>query len=145
MRPDFLRRTTPTPLTAELCLAGRAIRIETDNPIILDSIRAALRDSGGAAPAHCDFLWRVVGEPDEGGEASWPEPGVFADGDLAVVNLGQRTFVAVDAQARHAVGFVEERVVEDKVQFGRVVLDPLISLTTQALDLKPSSAIYPDE
>ena len=139
MRPDFLRRSTPTPFAGQFCLMGRTIRLETDSALFLDRTRRALDRYGAAPSAQHDFLWRLVNEPDNGCEGPWPEVIVFSGGGLSVASIGQRSFVAVDRDAREAVSFLEERFARDETRFERLFLTALIALTAQALGLTPTA------
>ena len=135
MRADFLRRATPTPFTAELGLIGCTIRLETNNPAILDCIRGALEKYGPASCAQSDFLWRLVSEPDNGCKGRWPEATGFSAEGLSLISFGQRSFVAIDADAREAVGFIEDSFARDGAQFESLFLSRLTALTAQALGL----------
>ncbi len=61
---------------------------------------------------------------------------VSADG-LEVVNMGQRSFMATDAEARCGVGFLAEELLTDGRRFEKLVLAHLLSLTAGALHWKP--------
>ena len=51
--------------------------------------------------------------------------------------MGQRSFMAVDAEARCAVGFLAEEFLRDGRRFEKLVLARLLSLTAGALHWKP--------
>jgi hypothetical protein len=154
--PDILRRFTPTPWRGDFEAgfeggfeagsgAGPAVvRLETDSPAILRQVAGVLRVARAArAP---QFLWRLVAEPaPRGGADISPSPHVTtavssfkADGlqlDTIAEIMGEnvaRSFFAVDADARLAVGFLAESLVSDGAQF-REVLARLISATAAAL------------
>ena len=141
--PDLLRRSTPTPLVADLCIMGRAVHLETNSTKLLECLRRELESYGGDRAVRPDFLWRLVSEPDATGfEASWPEGAGFSDAGLSLVNFGQRSFIAVDLEAREAVGFLEERFTEDEPRLVRLFLTTLITLTAPALGPAAGSAAH---
>ena len=119
---------------------GRTLRLESDSPMVLERTRSALAKYGGATSGACDFLWRLVIEPSSGGETPCLEMAALSDGRLSFVNVGQRTFIAVDLEAREAVGFVEERFAKDELGFERLFLAALATLTAPALGLTPVPA-----
>jgi len=83
------------------------------------------------------FLWRLV---DDESPALYPprtrSSSVSADG-LQLVNMGQSSFLAADAESRCAVGFLAEEYVKEEGRFTQCVLPHLISLTATALRWKP--------
>ena len=135
--PDPTSRLTPTPLVADLGAAGCAIRLETNSPAILRLVRNSLNRSPRSQPTQQTFLWRLVSDRDAG----WypPRPGfssVSSDG-IQLVNMGQRSFMAMDAAARCAVGFLAEEFLKEGGLFEKAVLTRLIALTAAALRWKP--------
>lgn len=140
VRPDLLRRSTPTPLAADLCIMGRAVRLETNSAVALERTRNALERYGGARSTRFDFLWRLVSEPDAEFETAWPKMVGFSDRGLSLVNIGQRSFIAADLGACEAVSFLEERFTKDELGFERLFLAMLVTLTAPALGLTPASA-----
>ncbi len=54
--------------------------------------------------------------------------------------MGQRSFIAVDLQAREAVGILPEFLALDQIGFASVFLSSLLYLTSPALGLTPVSA-----
>jgi hypothetical protein len=120
---------------------GRAVRLETNSAALLERIRYALEVYGGAARStRSDFLWRLVTEPDAAFEGQWPEMVAFSDAGLSLVNIGQRSFIAADLDAREVVSFLEERFTKDELGFERLFLAALVTSTAPALGLTPASA-----
>lgn len=138
--PDLLRRFTPTPLTADLCVMERTIRLETNSPVILEQTRRALTRYAQARSERPEFLWRVVSEPDTNSQQFWPEMPAFSDRGLSFINIGQRGFLAVDSEAREAAAFLPEDLIRDELGFKLPFLAMLFSLTAPALGLIPCSA-----
>jgi len=119
---------------------GRTVRLQTNSAAVLERARSILARYGGISSGACDFLWRLVSEASAGGEAPFPEMAALSDGGLSFVNVGQRTFIAVDLEARAAVSFLEERLAIDEWGFERLFLAALVTLTAPALGLTPLPA-----
>lgn len=130
---DLLRRSTPTPLSADLCVMGRGVRLETNSAPALERMRNALAGSTRGQSAGSEFLWRLIVEPDTGCESAWPEMPALSDQELYLVNIGQYSFIAVDLKVREAVIFLEERFMNDGLTFEHEFLPTLVKLTAPAL------------
>lgn len=137
-RSDPLRRFTPTPHASTLHVMGRAIQCETNSPAVLERVSAIL--GGGLKAEHPQFQWRLVCERSDKRTCSWPAMTAFSDCRVRYVNLGQRSFIAVDLQSRLAVGIVPEYMVEDDLGFSEVFLATIFYLTAAALGLVPVTA-----
>jgi hypothetical protein len=135
--PDLTRRLTPTPLVADFIAAGCNIRLETNNAALVRMVSKSLRRSERAPSTHERFLWRLI---DDESLALYPphaeSSGVSADG-LQLVNMGQSSFLAADAESRCGVGFLAEEYVKEEGRFAQFVLPRLISLTATALRWEP--------
>jgi hypothetical protein len=138
--PDPTKRLTPTSLVADFCAAGCAIRLETNSPAIFRLVGDGLSRNLQTRPSHKRFLWRLIGDDDAG---LLPQPrgfsSVSADG-LQIVNMGQQSFLAMDLEARCALGFLAEEFLKDGRRFEKLVLARLLSLTAGALRWKPGSS-----
>jgi len=137
---DLLRRFSPTPLGANLWIMGRTIRIETNSSKVLEQTCQALQAYGALQARQPEFLWRIVCESDSGADLSWPEMTAFSKEGLSFVNIGQLGFLAVDLNAREAVGFLTESLVADELGFVRPFLAMLFSMSARGLRLMPLSA-----
>lgn len=113
---DPLRRCVPTPHSVTLLLMGRAMRIESNSPKMID---LALRffawypqvSQGDPKQADPDLTWRIVSESGGLVQSGMSTP-AFSDGDLSFVNIGKRSFAAVDAATRIGIAFIEEEFAE---------------------------------
>ncbi len=132
---DLLRRFTPTPLVADLRVMDRTIRLETNSPTILEHTRRALECYGGTPSGQPEFLWKLVSEADPELKPPWPEITAFSHEGLYLVNVGQRSFLAIDLEAKEAVGFLSEALSKDELGFSRPFLAMLFSITAEALQL----------
>jgi hypothetical protein len=119
---------------------GKHIRIETDSPAVLKQVDETFIGIEPAAGGSPDFLWRIVCEKSEETVHSWPEMTAFSGQSLRYISLGQRSFIAVDLQAREAVGILPEVLALDPVGFASVFLSRLFYLTSPALRLTPITA-----
>ncbi|MBZ5565385.1 MAG: hypothetical protein LAP13_23555 [Acidobacteriia bacterium] len=138
--PDPLRRFRPTPLGSDLFLMGRRIRLETNSPLVLKNVNQMFNHSDRDLSNGQQFLWRIACEPGEGSTAHWPKMAAFSGEEVRYVNLGHRSFIAVDLPAREAVGILPENLVEDEPGFSSVFLAAMFYLTAAALGLTPVSA-----
>jgi hypothetical protein len=139
-RNDPLRRFTPTPLCADFRLMRRHIRVETNCGLAMEYTRHALDCFGPAATTLPDFVWRVVTDPNSHLAPPWPEMNAFSDRERRYINLGQRSFIAVDLSCREAVAFISEGLVRDEVGFASIVLASLFYLCAGILGLTAISA-----
>ena len=78
-------------------------------------------------------MWELVTDDDAGLCPPWPDFSTLAADSLCFVNIGQRCFLAVDADARCAVGFLADGLVKDDKGFEELFLAKLGSLTAAAL------------
>ncbi len=137
---DPFRRFTPTPFGADLRVMERTVRLETNSPTVLEQTRRIFECYGRSSTAQAEFLWRIVTEKGPRRSPPWPELAAFSDDGLRYVNLGQRNFLAVDLEARHAVGFLAEELANEELGFACIFLATLFDMTAGALRLTPLSA-----
>jgi hypothetical protein len=131
--PDLTRRLTPTPYVADLCAAGRAIRLETNSPAILRQACTALCRDGKVPSSDEPFLWRLISDDDGELHLPWLHFSSIAADGLSLVNIGQRSFLAGDREARCAIGFLPEELLKDDKGFEEFFLSRLLSITEAAL------------
>jgi len=130
--PDMIRRFTPTPVVGDLHAAGQAIRLETNSPTILRRVTEGLSHYERTGGSQVPFLWRLISDDDVGHQPPWREPMSLTVDGLCLLSIGERSFVAVDAEAHCAVGFLAEALVDDSTAFERLVLARLCSMTAAA-------------
>lgn len=138
--PDPLHRFTPTPFVADLPVMGREVRLETNSATVLGLARQIFDRYGKSCSGHPQFRWRIVSEPAAPCKPLWRELAAFSDRGLRFVNIGPRSFLAVDLDSREAVGFLPEDLVEDDIAFSTVFLGDLFYMTAGALRLTPIAA-----
>lgn len=137
VRNDPMRRFVATPYTVFLPVMRRTVRFETNSPKLLRHL-VELFSCYPEAPTECPaFLWRIVVEFDGQICGPWPQRSIFSDSDLRWAQFGQRNFLAVDLEAREAIAFVSERLIEDELGFTSPFLDNLLCLTVGSLGLVP--------
>ena len=137
---DPLRRFRATSLRSNVSIMGRTIRLETDSPLVLKHASEVLSSFQPVLNGSPQFLWRIVCEPREEPQASWPVLTAFSDRSVRYINMGQRSFIAVDLDAREAVGFLPEYLARNETGFSSVYLASLLHLTAPALGLIAVSA-----
>ena len=140
-RLDLLRRFTPTPYGVDLLVMARTVRLETNNPTVVESALGFFARHQGRSRGNPEFLWRIVSQEDP----QMTQPGVamsaFSDHGLRFANLGQRSFLAVDLEAREGIGFVAERLVEREPKLNcRSIFDTLFCMSAGSLGMVPLSA-----
>lgn len=143
--PDILRRFTPTPLVADYMVAGPGVRLESNCPDVLQRINLPRADEGLRLPGENQFRWRLVMDTEAGLGSPWPSSGALSTGHLHLQNIGQRSFLAVDACSRTAVASISERMVNDGAQFETLFLTKLCLTTASALGvtvLPAACAVY---
>jgi hypothetical protein len=137
---DPLKRITATPLAADLSVMGRTVRVETNSEAVFKAITSLFAPTAGATAIRPQFLWRVVGETDGARQEAWPEMAAFSGEGLRYINLGKRSFFAVDLNAEEAVAFIPEELAADPAGFSSVFVATLFDLTASSLGLVQLSA-----
>ena len=137
---DPLHRFRATPLSCEASLMERRIRLETNIPVVLERAARFMNCREHANNASSQFLWKIAIEHDERATAIWPPMTAFSNRTMRYINLGQRSFIAVDYAARQAVGVLSEYLADDEAGFSSVFLASMFYLTAPALGLVAISA-----
>jgi len=143
---DPFRLQTPTPHAADLRVMGRTVRLETNNPMVLNETQRLFQryaeSSNGMGPrpepfsgATPKFLWRIVTESHPEMKPPWPRRSAFSDHAVRYTSIGHRNFVAVDLEQREALGFLTEGLARDTSGFCNLFLDPLFCMTAEILGL----------
>jgi hypothetical protein len=138
---DLLRRFTLTPHTADLQLMRRTVRLESNSRAVLEVAQkffAAHQHRGVGKP---QFLWRIVCESDPRVQSADVPLTGFSDPGFRYVNMGQRSFLAVDLDARQGVAFLADRFVDGEPRSViRPPLDTLFCMSAASLGLTGVSA-----
>ncbi len=137
---DPLRRFCSTPLHCEASLMGRRIRLESNVPVVLKRAAGFLNCNETTSNAPSQFLWKIVVEQGDRVKAIWPPMTAFSNGGMRYINLGQRSFIAVDHRSRQAVGVIPDYLADDEAGFASVFLASMFYLTAPALGLVAISA-----
>jgi hypothetical protein len=83
-----------------------------------------------------EFRWRIVCDPDPQVQSSDVPLIAFSDSGLRYVNVGQRSFLAVDSENREAVAFLADRFVDHSPEWrNNRLLDLLFCMTAPSLGL----------
>jgi hypothetical protein len=108
---DPLHRSVPTPHVIILKLMGKTVRLESNSLKILDLALQFFASYPQMSQGDPELTWRIV---IESGGVARPAASTagFSDADLSFVNLGQRSFLAMDAEARSGIGFLAEEFAE---------------------------------
>lgn len=139
-RQDLLRRFTATPHAVDLRLMRRTLRLESNNRSIVDLALKYFKRHQYGTSTPPEFRWRIVTEPDSKTQSGSLPLSAFSEGGIRYVNIGQRSFLAVDLEKREAVAFLAESFVEPDARLRhRPPLDILFSMTASSLGLTPLS------
>jgi hypothetical protein len=131
-RQDLLRRFTSTPHAKVLRLMQRSVRLETNNRSVLALALKFFERHQHGRIGQPEFLWRLVCESDHPQmQPTAVQLSAFSDLGLRYVNIGQRGFLAVDLDAREAMGFLAD----DEQILRRRQFDILFSMTAASLGL----------
>ncbi len=137
---ELVGRLTPTPLAVDVAVMDRAIRLETNSEAVLKQIRRAFEECSAATAGNAQFTWKLVVDSGAGLKPPWPMITAFSGQGLRCANLGQRSFLGVDLEARLAVGFLAEELVFDEKGFSSLVLRTLFVMTADVIGLTPLPA-----
>ncbi|MGA8510041.1 MAG: hypothetical protein WB762_30905 [Candidatus Sulfotelmatobacter sp.] len=120
---------------------ARTVRLESNSRTVVESALEFFARHQGSPTTDPEFLWRIVSEEDFQIEYAGVALSAFSDGGLRFVNLGQGSFLAVDLEAREAIGFVAERLIESEPKLHcRSVFDTLFCICTGSFGMVPLSA-----
>lgn len=139
-REDRLGRFSPTPLATALRVMDRTLTLETNSATVLRQARRAFEPYGAGSFDQSEFLWRIVSEPCEQAPKGGPEVNAIASESLRLAHFGRRGFLAVDLDAREAVGCVPDSLVADQSAFCGIFLATLFQSTASALRLTQLAA-----
>lgn len=134
---DPMHRFEPTPLTADLSVMGRTLRLETNSANLLEHMGKLFARCPGIPCRSPQFLWRLILQSDVPCSPPWPWRSTFSDEGIRLAQFGQRNFLAVDIAAREAVGFVSEGLFDDVQGFTSPFIDTLFYMTAAPLGLIP--------
>ncbi len=119
---------------------GRKVQLLTNSPAVAGHVRESLSHYPASPDRRPAFCWTIRTEADNRTRAPWPRLAAYSHRTLRYVNLGQRSFMAVDLEAGEAVGYLPETMAEDKAGFAGVFFATLFYLTAGSLGLTPLSA-----
>lgn len=139
-KADPMRRFVPTPHVVVLPVMGRTVRLETNCSKLLDHMVELFADYSGMLAQPPEFRWRIVVESDVPCRPPWPLRSTFSDEGIRFAQFGQRNFLAVDIQAREAIGFVSQDLLDDAQGFTSPFIDTLFYMNAAPLGLTPLSA-----
>lgn len=137
---DPMRRFVRCPYTADLSAAGRVVRLETNYPKLCEHMVELFARYQATPNESPQFLWRIVVESGPKCSPPWPRRATLSDEGIRFAHFGQRNFLAVDLDAREAIGFISQGLFEDAHGFTSPFIDTLFYMTAGALGLFPFAA-----
>jgi hypothetical protein len=132
-RPDPLRRFSLTPYATNLSVMGRCIRLETNSAAIFEHLQHLCSVYPTVSRDQPQFRWRLICEPNPPQTSLSLTRFAFSDAGLRFAEFEQRTFLAVDIEARQAVAFLTAELVRDKLRLTIPFLDTLFCMTAASL------------
>jgi hypothetical protein len=99
--PDLLRRFVATPHAFSTGMGEDSIRLETNDPTILDNFRSQFHNFPGS------YTWKLIRDDVTGTDHVTT---VFVSGSLVMVLFGIETCVVVDRDCRRVFGFLASDV-----------------------------------
>ena len=139
-RIDPMRRCVPLPHSALLPAMGSLVRLETNSSRLLRHMVELFAQYEEELSGSPSFHWRIVVDSDLEFRPPWPRRSTFSDDGLRFAHFGQRNFIAVDLEAREAVAFVAEGLLDDAAGFTSPFIDTLFYMTAGSLGLVPIAA-----
>jgi hypothetical protein len=140
VRDDPMRRFVPTSHSAVLPVMGRTVRLETNNSQLLEHMVKLFARYPAEPNGSPSFLWRIVVDPDVAFDQPWPRRSTFSDDGLRFAQFGQKNFVALDLDAREAIAYIAQGLLDDKSGFTSPFIDTLFYMTAGSLGLVPFAA-----
>ena len=137
---DPLRRATPLKYTLAFSVMGMSGSLATNSTSVFESAKKLFSQSEEVPDAPPKFFWRIVSEADGKTSPPWPSSSAFSSGDLRFVNIGQRSFAAINLESAEAVGFISESLAQDEPAFATIFLATMFYLTAPILRLTPLKA-----
>lgn len=135
-RSDLLRRFTPTPYRTNLRVMQRTLRLESNNEEMLALAMTFFARHQHGETGHPEFIWRIVVESESKLEFPAVQVSAFSSEGLRYVNIGQRSFLALDLDKGEAKAFLDPAFLQSEARFKhRPPLDILFSLTSASLGL----------
>ena len=124
---NLIKRFTETPIEVSFPLFGKTVRLATNSSAVRDRFAACGQGSTDLQP---EFRCRIVAEDVDDPAVAEGRPVVARvhSNGLSLINIGQKSFLALDADGRSAVSFVSERLITDETLFRSYFLPALTLL-----------------
>lgn len=135
-RPDVLRRFTPTPRVVNFGLMGHAVHLESNNPAFLRMLHTFIERYQPAPRRSPAFHWRIVCSSEPRMNSTQVPFAAFLHSGYHYVNIGHRSFLAVDLAKREGIGWLAEHFLDDDPRcMHHLGFDFLLPMTAEALGL----------
>ena len=135
MPADFLRRFTATPSRATLTVDGARVVVSTNRRFLADRLQDAWGSSAPESEVGSVFNWRIVVEPDDYLQAEVTSGHHLSHDGLALITIGQNSFLACDLRTREGVGFIPQCLVNNEDLFQGNLLPALKALVRAAVEI----------
>ena len=128
---DLVKRFSPTPLAATFPLNGLLVRVATNDPLVLDRLRAESAGSGGNSRFAPAVNLRIVVEGEADAFDIESAHHSFTYDGLSFVRIANQSFFAADRQTRSGISFIARNLVEEDQLFAQCVFPALISILSE--------------
>ena len=132
-RPDPLRRLIPIPYSTNLSCMGKCVRLETNDPAILEHLVDLFSIYPPSREQPVLFRWRIISEALPEGTPFSLARFAFSDSQLRYAEFGQHNFIAIDIDSRLAVVLVSEKLARDRSSLTYPFLDTLFCMCAASL------------
>ena len=120
---DPLWRLAPAHFNQKICIGRLHVLVESNDPRLLGIL--ANMDLEKFSNAEPTFLWKLIRDPEAGGEIELAA--VLVDRDLSFLRMGLGVFAGVDKERRELLGFVGTSVSDQA--FREFVVRAFVELT----------------
>ena len=135
MPADFLKRFTATPSTVTLTVDGVRVLVSTNRRFLADRLWDALGSTAPESEVGSVFNWRIVVEPDDHLQAEATSGHHLSHDGLALITIGQNSFLACDLRTREGIGFIPQCLVNNEDLFQGNLLPARKALVRAAVDI----------
>ena len=135
MPADFLRRFTATPSRATLTVDGVRVVVSTNRRFLADRLQDVWGSAAPESEVGSVFNWRIVVEPDDHLQAEVTRGHHLSHDGLALITIGQHSFLAGDIRTREGIGFIPQSLVYNEDLFQLHFLPALNALIHAAIDI----------
>ena len=134
-RFDPLGRFAASAQCSILSVMGRTVDFETNCQDLSERVEKLFSVYPRTVPATPQFRWRMIQHRASSSGNCGFRRSAFSDVNLRFVQVGQRSFYALDLESRTAVASIPEDVIKDELRFIIPFMDSLFCMSAASLGL----------